>query len=413
MVPSDQPDPNLILEGTHLDSSDVETGPQTNKLKATVDVDTSEDIDITSILVNGKSLGDPTAVNKDGLLADIDVSSITTAKKPKGDSGKDIKHLFGPVNINKPGWKVDSCRICLKCPGGKKSIVMLTPTLRRQLESDQYTSHGSVFQNCSPSLLHGTVEACQLWSHHLQELDTSDASLMDLTVKSEPVFCPLPFGTQSVMESGQQVIELLSDSNSDEPPDEFVLSREKSDNDSCDLSPQSDSSVSDPDSIGLYVGLIIFTCFTSLFSLLDDSGVKAFKDDTTFKRIKGDLNEWEVVIFYNALNHKIKIKATGKDIMFACFMPNGNLPVMNADIEAAQALRVACSFMKTNVPSFSNIITLDPRPLPEFAHFVASEDYKRPKDFMYIDSVESLKSFSDFIASLGVKRFKIGGTTRK
>lgn len=48
-------------------------------------------------------------------------------------------------------------------------------------------------------------------------------------------------------------------------------------------------------------GLIIFTCFTELLALLDDSGVKAFEDDTTFKRIEGDLNEWEVVIFYNAV----------------------------------------------------------------------------------------------------------------
>ncbi|KAJ7330857.1 hypothetical protein DFH08DRAFT_310302 [Mycena albidolilacea] len=48
-------------------------------------------------------------------------------------------------------------------------------------------------------------------------------------------------------------------------------------------------------------GLIIFTCFTALLCLLDDSGVKAFEDDTTFRRIEGDLNGWEVVIFYNAL----------------------------------------------------------------------------------------------------------------
>jgi hypothetical protein len=37
---------------------------------------------------------------------------------------------------------------------------------------------------------------------------------------------------------------------------------------------------------------------------------------------------------------------------------------------------------------------------------VGSEDYKRLKDFMYIDSVESLKSFSDFIAGLGVKKIQ-------
>lgn len=147
-------------------------------------------------------------------------------------------------------------------------------------------------------------------------------------------------------------------------------------------------------------GLIIFTCFTALLALLDDSGVKAFEDDTTFKRIEGELNEWEVVIFYQALERgrsiirrndfshsfsaitlarayinrsdtkffellfdifrEIKLEATGKDVAFARFMPNGNLLVMNADMEAAQALGAARSFMKINVPSFSGITTLDP-----------------------------------------------------
>ncbi|KAJ6543436.1 hypothetical protein DFH09DRAFT_1282498 [Mycena vulgaris] len=194
-------------------------------------------------------------------------------------------------------------------------------------------------------------------------------------------------------------------------------------------------------------GLIIFTCFTALLSLLDDPGVKAFEDDTTFRRIEGDLNEWEVVIFYNALERaitlarsyidrsdtkffellfdifrEIKIEATGKDIAFARFMPNGNLLVMNADIEAAQALGAARSFMKTNVPSFSGITTLDPqlfttyfikfccshaqRPLPEFRSLVSTEDYRRLKDFLHIDSVESLRAFADFIRGLCVKKIQ-------
>ncbi|KAJ6549551.1 hypothetical protein DFH09DRAFT_1086796 [Mycena vulgaris] len=140
-------------------------------------------------------------------------------------------------------------------------------------------------------------------------------------------------------------------------------------------------------------GLIIFTCFTALLSLLDDPGVKAFEDDTTFRRIEGDLNEWE-----------IKIEATGKDIAFARFMPNGYLIVMNADMEAAQALGAARSFMKTNVPSFSGITTLEPHPLPEFRSLVSTEDYRRLKDFLHIDSVELLRAFADFIRGLGVKK---------
>ncbi|KAJ6624124.1 hypothetical protein B0H10DRAFT_2325962 [Mycena sp. CBHHK59/15] len=115
-------------------------------------------------------------------------------------------------------------------------------------------------------------------------------------------------------------------------------------------------------------GLIIFTCFTALLALLDDSGVKAFEDDTTFKRIEAVTLAWAYINrsdmkFFELLFdmfRKIKIEATGKDIGFACFMPNGNLLVMNTDMEAAQALRAARSFMKTNNPSFSGRTTLDP-----------------------------------------------------
>ncbi|KAJ6550772.1 hypothetical protein DFH09DRAFT_1086398 [Mycena vulgaris] len=138
-------------------------------------------------------------------------------------------------------------------------------------------------------------------------------------------------------------------------------------------------------------GLIIFTCFTALLTLLDDTGVKAFEDDTTFKRIQGNLNEWEVVIFYSAperaitparayinrsdtkffellfdMIREIKIETTGRDIGFARFMPDGNLLVMNADMEAAQALGAVQSVMKTNLPSFSGITTLDPHLFPTF-----------------------------------------------
>ncbi|KAJ7506425.1 hypothetical protein B0H11DRAFT_2327537 [Mycena galericulata] len=132
-------------------------------------------------------------------------------------------------------------------------------------------------------------------------------------------------------------------------------------------------------------GLIIFTCFTDLLSLLDDVGVEAFEDDTTFKRVKGDLNEWEVAVFYKAIQgaitlarayinrsntdffellfdtfRQLKIEATGKDLQFSRFMEGGNLLVMNADMEAAQALGAARSILRTNQPQFSGITTVDP-----------------------------------------------------
>ncbi|KAJ6555917.1 hypothetical protein B0H19DRAFT_1262049 [Mycena capillaripes] len=57
---------------------------------------------------------------------------------------------------------------------------------------------------------------------------------------------------------------------------------------------------------------------------------------------------------------EIKIEATGKDLRLARFVQNGNLLVMNADMEAAQAVGAAHSLLKTNQPQFSGITTLDP-----------------------------------------------------
>ncbi|KAJ6625162.1 hypothetical protein B0H10DRAFT_2186338 [Mycena sp. CBHHK59/15] len=186
-------------------------------------------------------------------------------------------------------------------------------------------------------------------------------------------------------------------------------------------------------------GLIIFTCFTALLSLLDDGVVEAFEDDTTHKHVAGDLNEWELVIFFKALQRaitlarayinrastdffellfdtfsEIKIEATGKDLQFQCFVQNGNLLVMNADMEATQALGVVCSILKINQPQFSGITTLDPAIFAMYfikiccGHsiwsLVSAEDFRRLKDFMFINSAESLKSFMQFVEDLGVKK---------
>ncbi|KAJ6573319.1 hypothetical protein B0H10DRAFT_1964097 [Mycena sp. CBHHK59/15] len=174
-------------------------------------------------------------------------------------------------------------------------------------------------------------------------------------------------------------------------------------------------------------GLIIFTCFAPLLTILDDTGVKSFEDDTTFKRIEGDINEWEVVTYYNAVERavtlarayinrgdtkffellfdmfrEIKLELTGRDIAFARFMEDGNL--------------------LTNVPSFSGITTIDPhvfatffikfcathakRPLPDFKSLISAKDYLCLKDFMYIKSVADLRSFSQFISDLSVKKMQ-------
>ncbi|KAJ7289571.1 hypothetical protein C8J57DRAFT_1115204 [Mycena rebaudengoi] len=34
---------------------------------------------------------------------------------------------------------------------------------------------------------------------------------------------------------------------------------------------------------------------------MDDPGVESFEDDTTFKRVKGEMNEWELAIFVSCV----------------------------------------------------------------------------------------------------------------
>ncbi|KAJ7120809.1 hypothetical protein C8R44DRAFT_877140 [Mycena epipterygia] len=41
--------------------------------------------------------------------------------------------------------------------------------------------------------------------------------------------------------------------------------------------------------------------------LLDDTGVNSFEADTTFRRVAGDFNEWEVVLFLKALQRVVTI----------------------------------------------------------------------------------------------------------
>jgi hypothetical protein len=48
---------------------------------------------------------------------------------------------------------------------------------------------------------------------------------------------------------------------------------------------------------------MILACLAALNKLLDDTGVTSFETDTTFCRITGDFNKWEVVLFLKALQH--------------------------------------------------------------------------------------------------------------
>ncbi|KAJ7455398.1 hypothetical protein FB451DRAFT_1515958, partial [Mycena latifolia] len=193
-------------------------------------------------------------------------------------------------------------------------------------------------------------------------------------------------------------------------------------------------------------GTCILTCVPFLLKLLDDPGVLAFDDDTTYKRVEGKLNEWELSIFAKVVQRaasivrayinrastdffeqvfdelqRVKLMVTGKPIPLKKFVPGGNLLVMNSDMDGAQVLGICRSVMKHNVPEYSGIPN-DTRPEQVAPHFVkicwrhskepvhdfrslvSTADYNRLLDFVYIDSKESLDAFSAFVYGLGIKK---------
>ncbi|KAJ7733309.1 hypothetical protein B0H16DRAFT_1768608 [Mycena metata] len=127
-------------------------------------------------------------------------------------------------------------------------------------------------------------------------------------------------------------------------------------------------------------GVIILTGLAALIELLDDMGVTSFETDTTFKRVEGEIDEWEVVIFFESLQRAVtithayingvstdlferlydefrslKVDLTGRPIAFKCFFEGVNLLALNSDMEGAQVLGATRSFMKTNNPDYSGI----------------------------------------------------------
>ena len=59
-------------------------------------------------------------------------------------------------------------------------------------------------------------------------------------------------------------------------------------------------------------------------------------------------------------------KLTGQPIRFKRLSQGGNILAMNVDLEAAQVLGTADSFLPTNEPEYSGITTNDPAVLAEY-----------------------------------------------
>ncbi|KAJ7138486.1 hypothetical protein C8R43DRAFT_1109764 [Mycena crocata] len=195
-------------------------------------------------------------------------------------------------------------------------------------------------------------------------------------------------------------------------------------------------------------GICILTFVPFLLKLLDDSGVIAFDDDTTYKRVEGEMNEWELTLFVQAVLRaasvvrayinrastdffelifdelqRIKLEVTGKPIALKRFVPDGNLLVMNVDMDGAQVIGICRSVMKHNVPEYSGIPNDTPpeqiaplfikvcwrhgkEPVNEFRSLVTPAQHERLSDFVYLDSKEALIEYTRFVNSLGIKKIK-------
>ncbi|KAJ7869252.1 hypothetical protein B0H13DRAFT_1724442 [Mycena leptocephala] len=126
------------------------------------------------------------------------------------------------------------------------------------------------------------------------------------------------------------------------------------------------------------IGVVTFVSY--LLKLLDDPGVISFDGDTTYKRINGKMNEWELTIFVKiALRsasvvrayinrgstdffkllfdelQRVKLIVTGRPMPLKRFVKGGNIRVMNSDMDGAQVLGICCSVMKHNDPEYSGI----------------------------------------------------------
>ncbi|KAJ7803716.1 hypothetical protein B0H14DRAFT_3776863 [Mycena olivaceomarginata] len=113
---------------------------------------------------------------------------------------------------------------------------------------------------------------------------------------------------------------------------------------------------------GQYIqrGIMILTCLAALMKLLDDTGVTSFETDTTFKPVtiaRAYVNGASTEFFERRYNEfqAVKLQVTGKPVAFKRLVEGGNIIAMGSDMEGAQVLGAANSFLKTSDPEYSGI----------------------------------------------------------
>ncbi|KAJ7468183.1 hypothetical protein FB451DRAFT_1560649 [Mycena latifolia] len=167
-----------------------------------------------------------------------------------------------------------------------------------------------------------------------------------------------------------------------------------------------------------------------LAALLHDAGVRFLEGDITFKRTKGEMNEWEAAIWYTPTPERVTISriytnaaskeafthlfdaffttvkaVTGKSVRFKAFHPRGNLYSIHFDMEAAQVqgLGVWLSKMVLDDPALrARFPSLDPDQLVQFILKLCSVHLERSTDELVplvgqktVDYLNRIRGLSD------------------
>ncbi|KAJ7261422.1 hypothetical protein C8J57DRAFT_1513953 [Mycena rebaudengoi] len=145
-----------------------------------------------------------------------------------------------------------------------------------------------------------------------------------------------------------------------------------------------------------------------LAALLHEEGVRFIEGDITFKRTKGEMNEWEAAVWYTPSLERVTVariytnacskeafthlfdaffgtvkKVTGKSVRFKVFDPKGNIYSIHFDMEAAQVqgLGAWLSNMVIEDPALRALFPcIDPDKLVQFVLKLCSVHLERSTD---------------------------------
>ncbi|KAJ7663289.1 hypothetical protein DFH06DRAFT_1395473 [Mycena polygramma] len=145
-----------------------------------------------------------------------------------------------------------------------------------------------------------------------------------------------------------------------------------------------------------------------LAALIHDPGVRYLEGDITFKRTKGEMNEWEAAIWYTPTHERVTVarlyvnsytkdaftqlfdaffstvkQVTGKPVRFKAFHPQGNLYSIHFDMEAAQVQGLGawlCKMVLEDPALRALFPSIDPDKLVQLILKLCSVHFERSTD---------------------------------